>query len=80
MVKEKIDNESTGDRFKRLAGQRTQAVLDKIRVLGNCANPYSYKYSYDEIKHIFKTIEDELKVVRTKFIQKEGGHKFNWKK
>lgn len=78
MVKEKIEKENSRERFKRLAGHRTQAVLDKIRVLGNCSNPYLYEYTEDEIKHIFKTIDDELKAVRAKFMRKKSKQKFNW--
>ena len=78
MVKEKIEKENPRERFKRLAGQRTQAVLDKIRILGNCSNPYLYEYTEDEIKHIFKTIDDELKTVRSNFMRKKIGQKFNW--
>ena len=56
------------ERFRRLAAQRTNAVLDKLRVLGNCANPYQYSYSEDEISNMFAAIEGELKRVRALFI------------
>lgn len=56
------------ERFRRLGAQRTNAVLEKLRVLGNCANPYQYSYSEDEISNMFAAIEGELKRVRALFI------------
>lgn len=55
------------ERFRRLAAQRTNAVLDKLRVLGNCANPYQYSYNEEEISKMFSAIETELKRVRALF-------------
>uniref|UniRef100_A0A7C5UTV2 Uncharacterized protein n=1 Tax=candidate division CPR3 bacterium TaxID=2268181 RepID=A0A7C5UTV2_UNCC3 len=76
MVKEKILRENRHDRFLRLASQRTQAVLDKMRVLGNCSNPYLYEYSEEEVKRIFKAIEEELKALKLKF-NRINGKKFS---
>lgn len=53
--------------FKRLASQRTNAVLDKLRILGNCANRSVYSYSDDDIRKIFRAIEAEVKKTREKF-------------
>jgi uncharacterized membrane protein len=69
---DKLSNESRHDRFVRLASQRTQAVIDRIRVLGNCSNSYLYEYTEDEIRRIFKAIDDELKEVKQKFTKKRG--------
>ena len=55
------------DAFARLAEPRTQAVLDRLRVLGNCANPYAYAYTDDEVKKIFGAIEREVRATRAKF-------------
>ena len=55
------------ERFRRLAAQRTNAVLDKLRVLGNCANPYQYSYTEEEVSKMFSAIEGELKRVRALF-------------
>jgi len=53
--------------FKRLAERRTNAVLERIRILGNLSNPYAYEYSDDELRLIFNAIERELKVTRLRF-------------
>ena len=57
------------DAFLRLAEKRTNAVIDKIRILSNCANPYAYEYSDQDVRKIFEAIEEELKVARTRFMQ-----------
>ena len=56
--------------FERLATQRTNAVLEKLRVLGNCANPQLYDYTDDDIKLIFRAIRSELRTVESSFGQK----------
>ena len=69
MVKLKIDGESKKDRFKRLATSRTNAVIERIRILSNCSNQGLYDYSDEDIKEIFKAIENELKIGKSRFIQ-----------
>jgi len=49
------------ERFKRLAEQRTNAVMHKLKVLGNCSNRSAYEYNEDEINKIFSTIEKMLR-------------------
>jgi hypothetical protein len=53
--------------FKRLAEKRTNAVLERVRILANCANPYAYEYTDEEVKAIFAAIDRELKVAKAKF-------------
>ena len=61
------NNEEKQEAFRRLATRRTNAVLDRLRILGHCANPHLYKYSEEDVKRIFKAIETELKAVKAKF-------------
>jgi len=53
--------------FRRLATRRTNAVLDRLRVLGHCANPHLYNYSDEDVRKIFRAIEIEIKAVKAKF-------------
>jgi len=53
--------------FRRLASQRTTAVLERLRILGNCANGQLYEFSDEEVNKIFRAIESELKLVKAKF-------------
>lgn len=62
----KID-ENRRKRFERLAAARTNAVLKKIKVLGNCANRQAYEYRDEDIDRIFSTIEKYLKSIKSKF-------------
>ena len=55
------------ERFKRLATQRTNAVLLRLKVLGNCANRSAYEYSEDEINKIFLEIERRVRETKAKF-------------
>ncbi len=55
------------ERFKRLAVYRTNEVLKKLRVLGNCANRSAYEYTQDEVDKIFLEIERMVKETRAKF-------------
>lgn len=61
------------DAFVRLATRRTTAVIERIRVLSNCANPYAYEYTEEDVKKIFGAIERELRAARTKFQPHEHG-------
>jgi len=60
-------SESKEEAFRRLATKRTNAVLERIRVLGHCANPQLYQYSEEDVRKIFHAIEKELRIVKTKF-------------
>ena len=71
------NNETPEERFKRVAEARTNAVLDKVRVLGNVSNRQIYGYSEEDIDKIFTAINKQLKKVRAKFNsgKKEGKFK-----
>ena len=40
--------ETRNERFKRIAAKRTNGILEKIRILGNCSNKSSYEYAEEE--------------------------------
>ena len=63
----KINNETPAERFKRLATLRTNIVLDRLRVLGNCSNRQVYEYTKEDIEKIFSAIEKVLKETKSKF-------------
>jgi hypothetical protein len=72
-----IKSENKRERFRRLGVHRTNAVLQRIKVLGNCANRQAYEYTEEEVKKIFTTIEEQLRIVRAKFhFPKEKEFKF----
>ena len=58
-------NESKKERFKRLAEYRTNEVLGKLKVLGNCANRQGYEYTEEEVKKIFDTIDKKIREIKS---------------
>jgi len=54
-------------RFKRLATYRTNQVLKRLKVLGNCANRSAYAYTKPEVKKIFSEIKSKVREVEAKF-------------
>jgi len=61
------ENETKRARFKRLASLRTNEVLKRLKILGNCANRGVYEYKEDEIKKIFSTIENKVRETKARF-------------
>lgn len=64
MDKNKINSR---ERFKRLATLRTNVVLKRLKVLGNCANRQAYQYEEEEVDKIFSEIERRVKEIKAKF-------------
>ncbi|OGY40373.1 MAG: hypothetical protein A2570_03805 [Candidatus Brennerbacteria bacterium RIFOXYD1_FULL_41_16] len=60
-------NEHPRDRFKRLATQRTNIILKRLKVLGNCSNRNIYEYEEQDIDKIFFEIERKVKETKAKF-------------
>jgi hypothetical protein len=60
-------DEKPEERFKRLATMRTNSVLKKLKILGNCANRQVYKYTEKEVDKIFSAIERQVKEIKSKF-------------
>lgn len=55
------------ERFKKLAVYRTNEVLKRLKILGNCSNRSAYDYSSEEIKKMFSAIENKVRDVKSKF-------------
>ncbi len=62
-----MKQEEKRNRFKRLGAQRTNAVLQKIKVLSNCANRSAYEYTEEEVNKIFSEIERRVREAKAKF-------------
>jgi len=62
--------ESRKERFNRIATKRTNDIIDKIRILGNCSNRSTYNYNEDEINKIFSAINKELRISKDRFTSK----------
>ena len=60
--------ETRNERFKRVASKRTNEILEKIRIIGNCSNKSSYEYTEEEVNKIFNEIDKQLKLTKAKFL------------
>lgn len=72
---EKI-SDNKRDRFKRLAVYRTNEVLKKLKVLGNCGNRSAYDYSEEEVNKIFAEIDRAVKENKAKFHFRKSNKEF----
>lgn len=68
--------EGKRERFKRVAENRTNRIIELIRLLGNCSNKSNYEYTEEDIKKIFSAIENELKETKQKYQTKEKNCRF----
>ena len=55
------------ERFKKLASYRTNEVLKRLKILGNCGNRSAYDYKREEIDKIFNVINQKLRETKSKF-------------
>lgn len=69
MPKQKFS--SKRERFLKVAEARTNVILEKIRILGNCANRNLYEYTDEEVNKIFRVIQEKLNEVKIKFKSKK---------
>ena len=65
------NSETPEERFKRVAEARTNAVIDKLRILGKVSNRQIYSYSEEDVNKIFSAINKQVKEVRAKFNTQE---------
>lgn len=76
--KEKIDTKEIKDkRFKRIASRRVQEILNKLRLLKNCANRGNYYYTDEQARKIFIAIDDEWKKVKIEFTKHKSKKEFS---
>lgn len=68
--------ESKKEKFKRIAENRTNKILDMLDLLGNCSNKSNYEYTDDEVRTIFLAIESAVKITKMKFVDKQEKNKF----
>ncbi|WP_153721070.1 eukaryotic translation initiation factor 6 [Sporosarcina cascadiensis] len=68
------------EKFEELAEKRVTETLKKMRLIGNLSNRNNYDYTDEHVKQILSKLEEELKILRTKFSEshreKESTFKF----
>lgn len=63
--------------FKRIAVSRTNIVLRRLKILGNCSNRSHYDYTEEEINKIFSEIEKRVKETKARFTFPNKNKEFN---
>lgn len=71
-----MKTEQKRERFKRLASVRTNDILNKLRILSNCANRSAYEYSQNDIEKIFKAIAKATSESQSKFYYPDKENRF----
>lgn len=54
-------------KFEELAEKRINEALRRIRLISKLANKSNYTYTEDHVKQIVKALEDEVKLLKSKF-------------
>lgn len=68
-------------RFERVAGNRVQAIIEKIDSLAKCSNKNNYSYSEQDVKKMFIAIKAALKTTESRFedeLKKQSKHRFEF--
>ena len=60
-------DQTRDERFQRLAEQRVNAILDKLRLLGQLSNKSNYEYTDAQVELIFKAIQKEVNDTKSNF-------------
>lgn len=67
--------ETKKERFIRVAENRTNKIIDMVRLLGNCSNKGNYEYTEEDVSKIFAAIENEVEAAKNKFYGEEQKEK-----
>ncbi len=62
-----MSKEEKRKKFTRLANNRVNIVLDKLRLIGNLSDKRYYEYSDNDVKKIFSSIQSELSSAKNRF-------------
>jgi len=55
------------ERFKKVASRRVKEILNKMRLLKNCANKNNYYYNEEQVNKIISAIDSDWKKVKAEF-------------
>ncbi len=63
------------ERFIKIAENRTNKIIDMVKLLGNCSNKNNYIYSESDVKQIFNAIDEELRLTKARFNEAQSDKK-----
>jgi hypothetical protein len=55
------------ERFVALAEKRVPRAIHELRLIGNLANTHNYTYSPEDAQRIVGALEQELKLLKSRF-------------
>lgn len=61
------ESEDKAEKFKRLANDRVNRAIDRIRIIGHLGNPYAYVYTEEEVEKITDALLTAVADMREKF-------------
>jgi len=64
------------ENFNRIASARTNEILRRLKLLGNCANRSNYDYTEDQVGKIMSEIDKRLRQVKAKFTYSSSNEEF----
>ena len=56
-----MEENSRRKRFKKIAANRVQRIIDSLSLLQNCSNRRNYEYDAEDVNHMFEEISKALK-------------------
>lgn len=65
--------EGKREKFVRLAEGRVNRALKDIRLIGNLSNRSVYSYTQEDVKKIFRALQRELELAKSRFDDGEDG-------
>lgn len=66
------------DRFLKIASNRTNKIIDDIRLLSNCSNTNNYEYTEEEVEKMFVAISAALDEAKSKFDFRSSKERFKF--
>lgn len=60
------------EKFEKLAEKRVTEAIKKLRLIGNLSNKNNYDYTEEHAKQIIDTLENEMKILKSKFKDDSG--------
>ena len=67
MTKRARKNETKRARFQRLGTLRTNQVLKRLKILGNCSSKSLYEYTKEDVERMFSAIDRRLNKTKVRF-------------
>ena len=55
------------EKFQKLANNRTDRIIKNLLLLGNLSNRNNYKYTEEQVKKLFRNIDEAYEFAKIRF-------------